>query len=100
MRISSSPGPAAALGGCLQPAHRCIVLDGEVIVGNFGGSTIFDYRALGDPVNTAARLESVNKHLGTRLCLSEDVLAGVVPTSARCAGGSSAASATVAWPAR
>ena len=47
---------------------------GEVIVGNFGGSTMFDYRALGDPVNTAARLESVNKQLGTRLCVSEDML--------------------------
>lgn len=48
---------------------------GEVIVGNFGGSNIFDYRALGDPVNTAARLESVNKHLGTRMCVSEAILA-------------------------
>lgn len=49
---------------------------GEVIVGNFGGSTIFDYRALGDPVNTAARLESVNKHLGTWVCVSEATLSG------------------------
>jgi adenylate cyclase len=49
---------------------------GEVIVGNFGGTTIFDYRALGDPVNTAARLESVNKHLGTRICVSEATLSG------------------------
>ena len=48
---------------------------GEVTVGNFGGSTMFDYRALGDPINTAARLESVNKHLGTRLCVSEAILA-------------------------
>jgi adenylate cyclase len=48
---------------------------GEVIVGNFGGSNIFDYRALGDPVNTAARLEAVNKHLGTRLCISEAIQA-------------------------
>jgi adenylate cyclase len=47
---------------------------GEVIVGNFGGSTLFDYRALGDPVNTAARLESVNKQLGTRMCVSQDML--------------------------
>ena len=47
---------------------------GEVIVGNFGGSTMFDYRALGDPVNTAARLESVNKQLGTRICISGDML--------------------------
>jgi adenylate cyclase len=48
---------------------------GEVIVGNFGGSTMFDYRALGDSVNTAARLESVNKQLGTRICVSAAILA-------------------------
>ncbi|MEW6514939.1 MAG: adenylate/guanylate cyclase domain-containing protein [Pseudomonadota bacterium] len=48
---------------------------GNVTVGNFGGSRMFDYRALGDPINTAARLESVNKHLGTRLCVSEAILA-------------------------
>jgi adenylate cyclase len=54
---------------------RIGVHSGEVIVGNFGGSTMFDYRAMGDPVNTAARLESVNKHLGTRMCVSEDILA-------------------------
>jgi adenylate cyclase len=35
---------------------------------------MFDYRALGDPVNTAARLESVNKHLGTRMCVSEAIM--------------------------
>jgi adenylate cyclase len=48
---------------------------GEVVVGNFGGANIFDYRALGDPVNTASRLEAVNKHLGTRMCVSETILA-------------------------
>src|SRR5690606_30653858 len=50
---------------------RIGVHSGEVIVGNFGGPTIFDYRTLGDPVNTASRLESLNKHLGTRICISE-----------------------------
>ncbi len=49
---------------------RIGVHSGEVVVGNFGGSTIFDYRALGDPVNTTSRLESLNQHLGTRVCLS------------------------------
>ena len=43
---------------------------GEVVVGNFGGAAIFDYRALGDPVNTAARLETLNRHLGTGTCVS------------------------------
>ena len=50
---------------------RIGVHSGEVIVGNFGGSTIFDYRALGDPVNTAARLETLNKQLGTLVCVSD-----------------------------
>jgi len=59
---------------------------GEVIVGNFGGSTIFDYRALGDPVNTASRLESVNKHLGTRVCVSEMTLAGCEDANVRPVG--------------
>ena len=56
---------------------------GEVIVGNFGGSTIFDYRALGDPINTAARLESANKQFGTLICVSGATLSA-------CSG----------WPAR
>lgn len=62
------------------------VHSGEVIVGNFGGGAIFDYRALGDPVNTAARLESVNKHLGTRICASEATLSACSNVSARPVG--------------
>jgi len=57
-----------------------------VIVGNFGGANIFDYRALGDPVNTASRLEAVNKHLGTRLCISEFILADCPDVKARPVG--------------
>jgi adenylate cyclase len=59
---------------------------GEVIVGNFGGSHMFDYRALGDPVNTAARLESVNKHLGTLFCMSEAIYNGCPEAVARPVG--------------
>jgi adenylate cyclase len=59
---------------------------GEVTVGNFGGSTIFDYRALGDPVNTAARLETVNKQLGTLVCVSEATLSGCPDAVARPVG--------------
>jgi len=55
---------------------RIGVHSGEVIVGNFGGSTMFDYRALGDAVNTASRLEGANKHLGTLICVSEATLSG------------------------
>ncbi|MGJ5204948.1 adenylate/guanylate cyclase domain-containing protein [Bradyrhizobium sp. HKCCYLR20261] len=43
---------------------------GPALVGNFGGQRFFDYTAYGDTINTAARLESVNKHFGTRICVS------------------------------
>lgn len=46
---------------------------GPALVGNFGGSNYFDYTAHGDTINTAARLEAANKHLGTRICVSETI---------------------------
>ncbi|MBF0153567.1 MAG: adenylate/guanylate cyclase domain-containing protein [Magnetococcales bacterium] len=54
---------------------RIGVNTGTVLVGNFGGSNVLDYRALGDAINTAARLESVNKQLGTRICVSGSTVA-------------------------
>jgi adenylate cyclase len=50
---------------------------GPAIVGNFGGQRFFDYTAYGDTINVAARLEEVNKQLGTRICVSA-TLAGMV----------------------
>lgn len=47
---------------------------GPAIVGNFGGGRYFDYTAYGDTINTAARLETANKQLGTRICVSEGVV--------------------------
>lgn len=49
---------------------RMGVHSGPAIVGNFGGGRFFDYTAYGDTVNTAARLETANKQLGTRICVS------------------------------
>lgn len=54
---------------------RIGVNSGEVLIGNFGGKSMLDYRALGDPINTAARLESINKQLGTRICVSGSTVA-------------------------
>jgi adenylate cyclase len=65
---------------------RIGVHTGEVIIGNFGGSTMFDYRALGDPVNTASRLEGVNKFLGTLICVSAETLSGCPGAQARRVG--------------
>jgi adenylate cyclase len=60
--------------GVVLGVTRIGVHAGPVIVGNFGGQLLFDYTAHGDAVNTAARLESVNKHLGTRICVSDKVV--------------------------
>lgn len=49
---------------------RIGVNTGNVMVGNFGGQVMLDYRALGDAINTAARLETINGHLGTRISVS------------------------------
>src|SRR3954452_12651115 len=56
-------------------APRIGVHAGPALVGNFGGSRFFDYTAYGDTINTAARLESASKFLGTRICASATVAA-------------------------
>ena len=45
---------------------------GISIVGNIGSSNRLNYTALGDNINLAARLESVNKQYGTFILISED----------------------------
>ena len=51
---------------------RIGVFCGPAVVGNFGGKDRFDYTALGNTVNTAARLESANKFTGTRILIGSD----------------------------
>ena len=54
--------------GCTRVGlHR-----GEAVVGNFGGEGRIQYTALGDGMNTAARLESANKSLKTTALISDE----------------------------
>ena len=50
---------------------------GSAMVGNFGGETLFDYTAHGEPINIAARLEAANKVLGTRICVSGETVSRI-----------------------
>ncbi|PCI40517.1 MAG: hypothetical protein COB46_06700 [Rhodospirillaceae bacterium] len=50
---------------------RIGINSGPVIVGNFGGLHRFQYTAHGDTVNVAARLESLSKHVGTRMLVGD-----------------------------
>ena len=59
-----------AAAGVELPGMRIGVHTGEAIVGNMGSLERFDYTALGDSVNLAARLEGVNKLYGTRILVS------------------------------
>jgi len=44
---------------------------GEAVIGNMGSDTRFDYSAIGDAVNTAARLESATKEVGVDILLGK-----------------------------
>jgi adenylate cyclase len=63
-------GDGIALGRTRIGVHS-----GVVTIGNVGGQGLLDYRALGDPINTAARLEGANRLLGTQICVSGELAA-------------------------
>jgi adenylate cyclase len=48
---------------------------GPVSLGALGGHEHYEYRAVGDPVNTASRLQELNKDLGTRILVSGALVA-------------------------
>jgi len=70
---------AGAMGG-FKRSHEEMKLptriglhSGEILLGNIGAAHHFEYRPVGDIVNTATRIEGVNKYLGTRILISQEV---------------------------
>lgn len=50
---------------------------GDMLMGTIGGSGHYEYRAVGDVINTASRIQALNKVLGTRLLASAETVAGL-----------------------
>lgn len=77
LRARWANGPFAQLG------LRIGLHTGDAAVGHLGSEGRFTYTAVGDAVNTAARLEGANKVLGTGILLSEATRAQLGDWAAR-----------------
>eukprot|EP00759_Apiculatamorpha_spiralis_P050191 PhF_6_TR4518/c0_g1_i1/m.6314/K01768/E4.6.1.1; adenylate cyclase len=52
---------------------------GKVLMGNFGARRRYNYTVVGDTVNIAARLENINREIGTRAVVAQEVLDTLPP---------------------
>ena len=59
---------------------------GYFTLGNIGAMDHFEYRPVGDIVNTASRLEGLNKQLGSQILISEQVAAHLYDGATRRVG--------------
>jgi adenylate cyclase len=50
---------------------------GQIFLGNIGAGDHYTYGARGDAVNTASRMDSLNKRIGTKIVVSDEVLKGI-----------------------
>lgn len=62
--------------GSLRLNPRIGLQDGSIYLGHTGGGGRLAYSILGDAANTAARLESFNKNLGTHVLAAQTVVQG------------------------
>jgi adenylate cyclase len=70
-------GPFKIEGRLLRT--RIGINSGTVLAGNLGSDLRFDYTLIGDAINLAARLETLNRQLGTQLLISATTRARLGP---------------------
>lgn len=63
-----------AADSAIKLPTRISVHAGPVFLGNIGAGTHYEYGVAGDTVTTASRLDGLNKYLGTRVLISEEVV--------------------------
>ena len=56
---------------------RIGIESGTAIVGDVGGGKMLDFTALGSVVNTASRLEQLNKEFNTSICIGPNAAAAL-----------------------
>ena len=62
--------------GCRLPT-RIGIHAGNIYLGNIGAGDHYEYGPTGDTVNTASRLDTLNKTLGTAILVSQDAIDGL-----------------------
>ncbi len=63
--------------GKIELYSRVGINTGDMLVGNMGSDTVFDYTVMGDAVNLASRLEGANKAYGTSIMIGQNTFEDV-----------------------
>jgi adenylate cyclase len=61
----------------LNMPTRVGVHSGQIFLGNIGAGDHYEYGPTGDTVNTASRMDGLNKYLGTEVLASEEVVSQI-----------------------
>jgi adenylate cyclase len=83
LEISSKVNSQQFSGSAPQLPTRIGLHCGEVTLGHIGSEKHKEYRVIGSVVNASQRIESLNKHLGTRVLVSRAVVEKVPGMASR-----------------